>query len=357
MRMKERVTEALTWGQPDYVPWIPKKGHTPRDPEILKRLLDLGMGISYAMGVQKQSSPNVTSETRTSGDYRVTTYHTPVGEVSQKWRINLPREGGERGDTWIVERPIKGPDDYKVVKFMVEDKVHEPNYVDVPPLMEEVADHGVVQTSTGYTPLMQLIVHYMGFRRLVIELKRRREMVEDLIHAIDDNMEESIKVVARSPAQIVNVGDNIDGVLVNPPLFRRYCIPFYQKYSEILHTGGKIVQSHMDGRLNCLKELLPETGLDVIQAFTPPPMGDLSIGEARACWGENLAIWVNIPEVIFYRTPSGVKDFIRDLLRQGSPGRGLAFGITETVPPAQRDAGLEAVTRMVMEFGRLPVQG
>jgi hypothetical protein len=356
MRMRDRVIEALTWGEPDYVPWIPKKGHTPRDPKALERLLKLGMGLSYPTGAVKISHPNVETESRTVGDYTVTTSKTPVGEVSTKRRINLPREEGERGDTWVVERMIKGPDDYKVVKFIVEDEVCEPSYEGLEKRMEEVADHGVLQLGTGYTPFMQLVVHYMGFKRVVVELRQRREMVEDLMEAIDRKLEESIGIIAKAPPRIVNVGDNIDGLLINPELFRRYCVPYYRKYAEILHSGGKIAQSHMDGRLKCLKDIMPDTGLDVIQAFTPPPMGDLSIRDARSAWGDRLAIWVNIPEVIFYRKSAGIDDFIHDLLRQASPGRGITFGITETVPPAERDRGLEAITRAVMKYGRVPIE-
>jgi uroporphyrinogen-III decarboxylase len=352
--MRERVMEALTWGEPDYVPWIPKKGHTSRDKAVLDRLLKMGMGISYPTGVVSTESPNVKSEARIEGDYRTTTFETPVGSVSEKRRINLPNDEGERGDSWIVERMIKSPEDYKVVKFIVEDRTYTPSYDGVVARMEEVSDHGIAYAGTGYTPFMQLIVHYMGFKKLVIELRRRREMVEDLMEVMDAKMQEYVKIVAASPIEIVNVGDNIDGVLVNPDLFKRYLIPYYQKYTEILHGGGKIAQSHMDGRLKCLKDLMEETGLDVVQAFTPPPMGDLSIREAMDAWREKLAIWINIPEVIFYREPAGVEDFIHDLLKQGRPGRGMTFGITETVPPHHRDIGYEAVTRAVMKYGRLP---
>jgi len=356
MRMRERIIEALTWGEPDYVPWIPKKSHTPRDPQILDRLLSKGMGISYPVSVFKTSRPNVEHESRVSGEHRVDVFRTPVGEVRQITRTGLPSEQGERGDSWVVERMIKGPDDYAAVKFMVEDEVYEPAYEGLEEMEEKVAQHGVLQTGTGYTPLMQLVVNYMGFKRLVIELRRRREKVEELLEAIDGKMKERMGIVARSPVRIVNIGDNIDGLLINPDLFEKYCVPRYQEYSEILHRGGKIAQSHMDGRLACLKDLIPETGLDVVQAFTPPPIGDLPLSEARRKWGEELAIWVNVPEVIFYRPADGVKSYIRSLLREAAPGRGLVLGITETVPPDHRDRGLEAITEVVMEEGRIPIR-
>jgi len=355
--MRERVMEALTWGEPDYVPWIPKKNHTPRDPGVLQRLLKLGMGRSYPVSVLKITRPNVVQQTRIEGEYRLTTFKTPRGEVTQKVRFNLPTEQGERGDSWVVERMIKGRQDYEVVKFIVEDEVCQPNYGDLEAMKERVADHGVLQTGTGYTPLMELVVNYMGFKRLVIELRRRREMVEDLMNSIDTKMRERLKLIARSPPRIVNIGDNIDGLLINPELFRRYCLPYYQEYAGILHSGNKIAQSHMDGRLRCLKDIIPETGLDVVQAFTPPPTGDLPLREARAAWGEDLAIWVNIPEVLFYRKPEGMKSYIHDLLREASPGRGVVLGITETVPPDHRDRGLEAITGAVMRWGRLPIRG
>ncbi len=357
MKMRERVMEALTWGDPDYVPWIPKRNHTPRDSKSIDRLLEIGMGRSYPVSVTKVSRPNVETETKINGDYKKTIYRTPVGEIFEKRRINLPTDEGERGDSWIVDPVIKGPDDYKVLEFMTEDEVVEPSYEGLEEKKEEVSDHGVLQTGTGYTPFMQLVVRYMGFKRVVIELRRRREMVEGLMELMGEVMRKRVEVVADSPVRIVKIGDNIDGLMINPRLYESYCIPYHQEFSDMLHGGGKIAMSHMDGRLKIIKDLIPETGLDVVQAFTPPPMGDLSIAEARQSWGQDLAIWANIPEVIFYKKDPDIEEYIHGLLKEAAPGRGLVFGITETVPPKERDRGLEAITRAVMKYGKLPVQG
>jgi len=97
---------------------------------------------------------------------------------------------------------------------------------------------------------------------------------------IDKRLEEICYIVAESPAEIIKVGDNTDSMLISPKLFEDYCLPYFQKYSRILHFKGKIVMSHMDGRLKILKDLISKTGLDMIEAFTPPG-GDLPISEAR----------------------------------------------------------------------------
>ena len=87
----------------------------------------------------------------------------------------------------------------------------------------------------------------MGFKRLVIGLKRRRDAMEDLMKVMHEKMKERAEILAQSPVGIVNVGDKIDGLMIDQRLFERYLIPRYQEYSTILHGGGKIAQCHMDG--------------------------------------------------------------------------------------------------------------
>ena len=356
MNNRERVFAALSWEAPDIVPFVPKSNHVPRNMEKLKRLKDIGMGLSMEVGVFEVQTPNVTTRTQVVDDFQITTYHTPVGEVSTKVRINLPSEGGERETTWVVEHMFKKSEDYKVIKFIIEDKIYKPNYSEAVKKEKALDEDGVVFTSTGYSPLMQLIAeNYMGFQRLAVELSRRPSEVETLMEAMDAKFEEQVRIVANSPIKLVHVCGNIDGVLVNPRIFKKYIIPRYQKYNEILHRSGKITMTHMDGRLKCLKELIRETGLDTVEAFTPPPGGDLPLKEARAAWDEDLAIWVNIPEVTFYYEPSELECFIRTLLTEASPGNGLVLGITETVPPSRRDSGLEIITKSVQKYGRCPI--
>ena len=40
----------------------------------------------------------------------------------------------------------------------------------------------------------------------------------------------------------------------------------------------------MDGRLARLRQEIGATALDFVEGFTPPPLGDLELEEARAAW-------------------------------------------------------------------------
>jgi len=358
MNIRDRVLMALEWKMPDAIAFTPKPNHAPRDPDTLRRLMDLGMGLAYPVSVFTMKTPNVNCDHKIIGDYRISTYSTPVGVLQEKTRINLPSEEGERSSEWLVEPMFKSYDDYRTIRYIIDDELYEPSYEDADRAERESLGEeakSVVFAECGYAPLMELVIRFMGFQRLAVELRRHPEAIGDLIDAIDDKHQEAMRLVAKSPVKIVEIGDNIDSVLINPPLFEKYCLRYYQGCCDLLHGYGKIVGSHMDGRLRSLRKLIGETGLDFIDAFTPPPMGDLGIREAREAWDEDIAQWVNIPAVIFYYSPQDIRAYVRRLLTDAAPGKGLALGITESVPPSMRDAVLEIIVRTVAEYGRCPI--
>ena len=75
--------------------------------------------------------------------------------------------------------------------------------------------------------------------------------------------------------------------------------------------------------------MIAETGIDVVEAYTPPPVGELSLPEVRAAWGDKTIIWVNIPETIFWFGAEEAKRYTIDLLKSGAPGNALVLSFTE----------------------------
>ena len=76
------------------------------------------------------------------------------------------------------------------------------------------------------------------------------------------------------------------------------------------------------------KEVIAETGIDVVEAFTPPPVSDLSLKEAREAW-RNIIIWVNFPESMFWSGAEATKQYTIDLLKSAAPGDRLVLSFTE----------------------------
>ena len=352
MDVAERVYRVLNGEMPDRIPWLIYASHLPRG-SFERRMRDMGLGLDVRCSVYKVYSPNVKVETRTVEDYIHTIYHTPLGEVCSKCRTGLSFQFPGQG-SWTVEHPVKSLEDLKAVKFIVEDMVYEPKYEMYSQAEEELEGDGIVTAGADYTPLMKTIIGYMGFRTFAIMYRRHVNAIEELVESLDKKYLEMYKVIARSPARIVRVGDNIDGVMISPSLFERYCLPYYNKYADILKKAGKIVISHMDGRLRVLKDLIAKTRLDAIEAFTPPPVGDLPIKEAKETWKDK-AMWLNFPEEVFLRTADEIRGYTLRLLKDMAPGSGYIAGITEDIHPAHFRKGIQTVTETLYAHGRLPI--
>ncbi len=83
----------------------------------------------------------------------------------------------------------------------------------------------------------------------------------------------------------------------------------------------------MDGRLNILKHLIAQTPIDIIEAFHPPPMGDLPLKEALALWKDKV-IWMGYPGAIYSLGPEAVKNYTLDLLRSVGAGDRLVIAMS-----------------------------
>lgn len=352
MGIREMVEGVLKGEMPDRIPWLIYSNHLPRG-SFERRMRDMGLGLDERCVVYKVSMPNVAIENRTVGNYLYTTYRTPVGELHSKTRIGMRFQ--LPGGSWTVEHTVKSINDIKALKFMIEDTVYEPYYENYTQIKDDLGEDGIVTVGADYTPLMKIIIRYMGFRTFAITYHKNPEAIEELIEVLDKSFLKMYKIIADSPAEIVRIGDNVDSVLISPRLFEKYCLPYYNKYAEILRERGKIVISHMDGRLKALKDLIARTKLNAIEAFTPPPMGDLSPKEAKNAWKDKV-VWMNFPEEVFLRTPEEIKNFTIRLLEEIAPGKGFIISVTEDIDPVHYRKGIETITRAIYRYGRLPIK-
>ncbi|MDH5439863.1 MAG: hypothetical protein OEY31_04595, partial [Candidatus Bathyarchaeota archaeon] len=146
--------------------------------------------------------------------------------------------------------------------------------------------------------------------------------IEDLYSALAKKQEEIFHIAADSPSEYIGYGDNIDSVIVGRPFFERYHIPMYNKCASIVHRRGKVLGVHMDGRLKDLSEAIARSEVDVLEAFTPPPMGDLPLREALAMW-KGKVIWMNFPSSVYILGADAARKHLLQLLREAVPGERL----------------------------------
>ncbi len=332
MTPRQRVEAALRGDNSGMVPFTIYEGKIPQcaaEREMRNRGLCI---VDRRVPVVRTHQPNVkVTETRfcENGKHLIRHhYETPVGSVSM-----LMEPAGFT--SWVHERMFKTPEDYKVIKFMIEDQRFEPCYDAFTAAQEAAGGDIIFRAGFGLEPLQTLISgSYLDMATFCIEWMDHRDEILAIYRAIVEKHRELYPLIAASPCLHANYGGNVVPQIISPELYRQYYLPHYQEAAEVMHRHGKLIGSHYDANCGSLRTVIAESALDYIEAFTPAPDTDMTLGEARQAWPDKV-IWMNFPSSVHLKSDAEVTRATLDLLNQVPDTRGILMGITEDIPEAR----------------------
>jgi len=346
MTNRERMLLGLSGGQPDRIAWAPNfdwwlsintgTGTLPEELKGLSRndiVRKVGAAIWARAGViGSKLSPEVKITSHTEGDKTYTVYETPVGVVSTMHQ--MANEFTKA--VFLKEHMVKRVEDLKVLRFIVENTSYYPAYESFIKAEKDVGDDGIALfQGAPSVPMIQLMKTYTGWLAGLYMLYDYPKEMEEAADVITRDAVEAYKLLADSPAKVIETGDNLDERTFSPRLFERYGLPFYRQMSKVLHAKGKIYKSHACGWVKHLLPMIRDSGLDAIEAFTTAPMSDLTIKEARELLEGKVSLMSGIPSVIMSRrnmSDEDFREFVIGVLDDIQPGNGFVLGMADNVP-------------------------
>ncbi|MHA1803809.1 MAG: uroporphyrinogen decarboxylase family protein [Promethearchaeota archaeon] len=378
MKARERILAVLNHEAPDIIPftvYVETKyiiGLALYQP--WRKLLDKGLGLHGSMVVQAHevSCPNAKMEaTHHYGNITswspvdiliaMNSSHLVTGSiVTPKGKLTLKTKWKSLDLSemlpWFPEDGylIKSSDDYEPLKYLIENTEYQPHYDDINDFKMIIGDYGVVAAFVPKSPFQALRM-LMGPKTLALEYYTNRKEFEELYRLIYKKELEIYKIAAESPADYVWGPDNVTGQITTPTFFEKFSLPFYNEVAEIFHKHDKKYVVHMDGMLNSLKNLIPKTKIDAIESFTPPPMGDLPLKEARELWKDKI-IWANFPESVSLQGQKAVKKTTLEMLKDVAPGDNFLMGVSEGFPSIMHTlASVPTILNVINKHGTYPI--
>jgi hypothetical protein len=327
-----RINAVLHSGEPDRVPFAPYDNLVPRG-AFERELRNRGMGLCVRVSTLWSEMPHVRTERYTEGESLVTVYHTPAGHVSTRTRGHTGRISD--GLSVETEGMIKSVEDFEPVILMLDDTVFHRDDSIYHNAVRDVGADGIVR-DTGldmeappYGATRVYFGSFFGLDKWVYAQHDYPGHFARLVEAQARRDERRLEMIAASPAEFIAFGW-FEG-LWGAEEFKKHELPFYRKWVPYLQSKGKICALHCDAtrNLKILAPLIGETGSAVIEAFTPPPVGEMPVKEVRAIWGPDTVIWVNIPETVFWFGRDYTREWVEDLLRSDPPGNRLVLSFTE----------------------------
>ncbi len=258
-------------------------------------------------------TPNVATTQRRSNLGTETIYETPAGKISYEQRT-----GGTRIATldWMIPATplIKKVEDYSPLIYLINDTEIKVDAKKFKLLVDDLGPDGIIHVILGLPPYVEAQYllglecwsyekhdHPKQFARLLEALEARNERAAQALLAVDD----------YRMVYLGDISDNLDS-----RDYAKHAIPFFGKYSKIFRARGKKCGIHAHAKfLKRNKQVLADMSVDFIESYTPPPYSDLDLPELREAVGDDAAIFINIPEVVFYEGYDKTKKYTKRLLK------------------------------------------
>lgn len=366
MTERERLIKVLRRETPDRVPWFADLGHWYRaeSGEVwnlftisnrtkgiadLHREVKAGWYIEVGSLHEEYYEDEVVRERFIEGNFAVERYITPIG------KIEMLREWNPISFSWDISKYlIKKIEDLKIFLYAIERKKIRPKLENWNLIEEIGGDVGLGFPSTGYTGLGSLISYYMGMENTIYAMYDDPELFKNYIETYNRKNLEVIDLYCLSPAPHLFFGDNLSSDMQPPELFRKYSFNHYKEIADHVHKAGKTVSAHLDGMLNNIIGIVAEAGIDVADACTPKPTGDLTPIEIRRQAGNDMVLMGGISPSMWLPETSE-KDFIahvREWLDLRKISRRLVQSAGDQVPPGTKLERIKLVYDIVEEYGR-----
>ena len=123
--------------------------------------------------------------------------------------------------------------------------------------------------------------------------------------------------------------------LFSPRYFERYVGRYNRPLIALVHRYGCLVSVHCHGRLNAVLDAFAELGADVLHPLEAPPMGDVTLADAKRRIGQRVCLQGNlqIGDLMLLERDE-IAAQTRAAIAAAAPGSG--FVLTMTATPFER---------------------
>ncbi|MGE5549663.1 MAG: uroporphyrinogen decarboxylase family protein [Bacteroidota bacterium] len=303
------------------------------------REYDWGLPVHMAAWVKISYDDKVTEEITREGPFKITTLTTPRGTL--RARHQLAADG-----SWApIEHFVKELKDLEAIKYALAHQHFTPAFHEIEKFHRETEGFGVCDLVLWRSPFGQLVHDLMGFEQVIYALYDHENVVLEMLEFMTEHKLKLVELAAQAPARLAIISDHADENLIAPPFYRKYCIPYYQKATSILHRAGKLISTHLDGNFRSFFPFIKETGFDLLDGCTPAPMFNYTPEELAVAAGEDLHCYCGVPATLLtQRLPT--REIVNFGLRIAKAFRNrVLVNIGDILPP-------EGDIEQVIELGK-----
>lgn len=278
------------------------------------------------------------------------TIRTPAGTLTQDFARTEVRPG-----TFVfacTKKPVETPEDLEIAiryeprmpecwKQQVKNRVAK--------IRAALGNDGILGTWTPHGPFNNaslLIDHDV----LYALFRTDYAFYEKLMNFAMERILDYTAAIDAAGPDVHCVGGNVPGGFLGKRNYDRFILPFERRYIEFVQRSGIPAMYHNCGEIMKLAESYVELGARIVEPFSPPPLGDADLAEAKRVVAGRYVMLSGIDQVNVLQkgTVDDVERATRSAISAGKPGGGFILQPVDFLEYGTPLENVEAYVRTAM---------
>ena len=343
MISKERLLTALKGGKPDRVPIqiYGTMGHrdqiidlTPNHKKLARAALER-CDLNFSWGeyyedflvrfLSTATKIEVERVSEAGGEVVTRTISTPRGELRQvtyEDKQNLAH-------TRYRETFVKTPADLERV-LSIPYQPFEPEYESYFLKEREVGESGVV--IHDFPSALAVLASLFNPEQFGLFCMTHEQKVLEFLRVMTDRTKVYLSFLLErdvKPVYLFGGPEYAAPPLMGPDHFKKFVVPFDSELIDLIHAHDAMVIMHCHGSMKKVLPMIRQMRPDGLHPVEGPPMGDVTLKQARELLGPGVCIIGNIQIGDLYSdSVEEIDAKIKVAIEEGAPGGAFILGIT-----------------------------
>jgi uroporphyrinogen decarboxylase len=283
-------------------------------------------------------------------------FKTPAGTLTDVTKIPPAgdRTFGMSPNPFRTEFLVKDIEDLEALRYLMPDQADislEP-YFAVERLFGE---RGLVALNI-MSPLCHRAGDVLSMENLMIAYYEDRALFDALLALFQEQMMAEIEHAIQGGVVhfFANWYYNSMSSGWSPTIWEEAFAPQLTAMCERVHAAGGTVNFYDDGAFMPIAELLADTGIDVLQTLTPPPVGDTDLAELKRLIGDRVCLmgYVDLIYVVQRGTPELIARTVKEAIDIAGP-TGFILGSSDSFRDGTPVENIRAYFAAAREYGTL----
>ncbi|NLB80974.1 MAG: hypothetical protein GX800_05060 [Clostridiaceae bacterium] len=286
-------------------------------------------------------------------------FHTPAGKIQDIAKV--PPSGcgyGIAPDPTKIEWLIKDRSDLEKIAYILPDPKKHCDISNLKKLNDTMGEKGLIQTVI-HSPIDYFAGDARGMENLMIDYYEDKEFFDDIIKLFYDH------IMCQTKVCLENGFTNIFGCWYytslssgwSPKIFREEFIPLMKEHVNLVHKYDGTYDLYDDGKCMSVLEDYVNTGADVLETITPPPVGDVDLAEAKRIVGNKMTLkgYTDLIYVLQMGTPEQVRDTVMEAIRIAGPGGRFILGTSDSIRDGTPEENVRVYFETARKYGKYPL--